>query len=167
MVCTDQHKTIIEEACDAADDQLANVTGFFLVFPSCFAVQLEGRPHTINAILNAVDEGTGKLTCADVCVISSTDDIPSRAHAQLNWAFVGTDSRSQAEALDMAAATSAASEINLKFIAFGQEMRCVAASIHASCTSEPGNIIWASQISKSARTTSCPGKYCNLLGGNA
>ena len=119
----EKHKTIIEEACSSVDDEVSQVTGFFLAFPSCAAAQIEAKSHTINAILTGIEKSAQDLGYSDVRIISSTDDIPSRAHAELNTAFETSDSSAQAEGLDMAGAVSAASEINLKFIAFGQEMR--------------------------------------------
>lgn len=86
-------------------------------------MQIEAKSHTINTILTGIEKSAKVLGYTDVRIISSTDDIPSRAHAELNRAFESSDARPQAEGLDMSVAVSTASEINLKFIAFGQEMR--------------------------------------------
>lgn len=123
MGIAEKHKVIVEEACSSVDDDVKQVTGFFLAFPTCVAAQIEAKSHTINAILTGIEKAAKKLGYSDVRIISSTDDIPSRAHAEFSTAFEGSDSRAQAEGLDMSGAVSAASEINLKFIAFGQEMR--------------------------------------------
>lgn len=119
----EKHQLIVEEACGSVDDDVKQVTGFFLAFPSCVAAQIEAKSHTINAVLTGIQKSCKELGYTDVRIISSTDDIPSRSHAEFNMAFESSDPRAQAEGLDMSVAVSTASEINLKFIAFGQEMR--------------------------------------------
>lgn len=102
---------------------MEDVTGFVLVFPSCAAVQIEAKQQTMDAILGGISKSYQDLSFSSTKVISSTDDIPSRAHASLNHAFVPLDAKAQTDEIDVESAVADASDINLKFIAFGQEMK--------------------------------------------
>lgn len=121
----DVHKELVNKACSVVDDTSEEVTGFVLVFPSCAAIQVEAKQATMDAILGEVNSRPQELSFAQVRIISSTDDIPSRAHASLSNAFVGTDAKAPSEQLETEAAVAEASDINLKFIAFGQEMKAL------------------------------------------
>lgn len=39
-ISADKNKVIVEEACSSVDDEVSQVTGFFLAFPSCVAAQV-------------------------------------------------------------------------------------------------------------------------------
>eukprot|EP00892_Ulva_mutabilis_P011887 jgi/Ulvmu1/9070/UM005_0165.1 len=119
----DTHGELVNKACSTMDDTSEQVTGFVLVFPSCAAVQLEAKQHTLDAILGEINNNLTELSFAQVRIISSTDDIPSRAYTAMSTAFQATDSKAPAEELEVEAAVAEASNINLKFIAFGQEMK--------------------------------------------
>lgn len=123
MLLVDVHRDLVTKACSATDDSIEDVTGFVLVFPSCAAVQLEAKQDTLDALLSEVNSHFQDMSFSHARIISSTDDIPSRAHASLNSAFVSADPKVQPEEVEVEAAVTEASNINLKFIAFGQEMK--------------------------------------------
>lgn len=111
------------KACGRTDDSTDDVTGFVLVFPSCAAVQLEAKQATLDTVLAEVISHFQDLKLSQARIISSTDDIPSRAHAALSTAFVPEDAKSPVEEVEIHVGVTEASDINLKFIAFGQEMK--------------------------------------------
>lgn len=125
MWLVEVHRDLVAKACTATDDSSEDVTGFALVFPSCAAVQLEAKQETLDAILSEVNNHFQDMSFSHARIISSTDDIPSRAHASFNTAFVSADSKLQAEEVEIDTAVTEASDINLKFIAFGQEMKAL------------------------------------------
>jgi hypothetical protein len=119
----DKLRDVIDNALDGLNEDESVVTGFLLVYPFCLAAQLEASPKAMNAILSSIHQSTGRLNYGVIRIISSTDDIPSRAHLKLEYSFLGTDMRQRGEILERPQAVATASDINLKFIAFGQEIR--------------------------------------------
>lgn len=102
----------------------ANPTGFLLMFPACIAAQIEANPDAVDLIIGWVRDNGDMLGISSARVISLTDDIPERAHANWAAAFVAGDVKAHSDTVEASAAVATASDINLKFLAFGRQLRC-------------------------------------------
>jgi hypothetical protein len=99
------------------------------MFPFGITAQLEATPETINDVLARLKEASHDLCLGHVRIISYTDDIPVKAHSFSASAFAGCDIKSQTETVEESAAVGVASDINLKFISFGQQLQCASIMI--------------------------------------
>jgi hypothetical protein len=95
------------------------------MFPTCIASQLEAKPNIVNMILSHIQENRSSLTIKEARVISLTDDIPQQSHSIWAAAYVRGDAKQHCDAVEASAAVSTASDINLKFLSFGQQLQCV------------------------------------------
>jgi hypothetical protein len=100
------------------------MTAFLLVQPSCIAVQLEGLTIRMMDCLKRLTSLTPDGLLTGWKVVSMTDDIPRRAHDGLAHAFASGDTlASSADALDSSTAVKAASDVNLSFVNFAQQLQ--------------------------------------------
>ena len=132
--CAEGVACLMNEAQGAQSSE--PVTGLLLMFPTCIALQVEAKSDVITSCLARLLEAADSFGLKGARVISLTDDIPSRAHASWASAFAGGEGRAQADTVDAAAAVSAASDVNLKFISFGQQLQCAPIcgfSLHHVC----------------------------------
>jgi hypothetical protein len=122
--CADAFQKLITDASGGPQAAAEPPTGFLLMFPLCITAQLEAKSEAVNSCLARFLEEQEALGVRDARVISLTDDIPQRAHSSWAAAFAGGEVKAQADAADATMAVAAASDINLKFISFGQQLQC-------------------------------------------
>ena len=120
----ERYQELLQAANGTAQGASDEPTGLLLLFPCCAAAQLEARPDATNEALRALQACASELSLGTIRVISLTDDLPARAHHSSASAFGGGEARAHADPAEEGAAVSVASDINLKFIAFGQQLQC-------------------------------------------
>lgn len=127
-MCAGAFKKCLEVGADAsASVAEAAATGFLLIHPTCLCAQLEAAASSMHAILERLLSASSSLGLKQCRVVSSTDGA-QRAHNSWAAAFAGGEAKSDVDTVDQAAAVSVASDINLRFINFGQQLQCALTS---------------------------------------
>ena len=120
--CADELQKHLKAAQAAQSGSPDPVSGFLLMCPSCIAAQLEAQSDILNAVFARLHEHGGALGVENMRVVSYTDDV-ERSYADWAAAFAGGDAKGAVDAPEASAAVNVASGINLKFIAFGQQLQ--------------------------------------------